>query len=76
MPVVLPVIGWIVARLLAPEYFSLPGWRLRVAVVTTIAIITVIGYTNGRFNCRSLTCQDFVTAGDKPPTNCAPYGHP
>ncbi len=29
--VVLPVIGWIVARLLAPEYFRPPGWRLKIA---------------------------------------------
>ena len=74
--VVLPVIGWIVARLLAPEYFSLPGWRLKIAVVTTIAIIAGIGYVNGRFNYRSLTCEDFIFAGDKPPANCMPSGHP
>jgi hypothetical protein len=36
----------------------------------------VIGYANGRFNDRSLTCDDFITAGDKPPTNCLPSGHP
>ena len=74
--VVLPVIGWIVARLLAPEYFSLPGWRLKVAVIATIAIAAAIGYVNGRFNYRSLTCEDFITAGDKPPANCMPSGHP
>ena len=74
--VVLPVIGWIVARLLAPEYFNLPGWRLKLAVLTTVAIIAAIGYLAGRFNDRSLTCQDFITAGDKPPANCMPAGHP
>lgn len=74
--VVLPVIGWIVARLLAPEYFSLPGWRLKIAVIATVAIVAGIGYANGRFNDRSLTCEDFVTAGDKPPAKCMPSGHP
>jgi hypothetical protein len=74
--VVLPVIAWIVARLLAPEYFSLPGWRLKIAVIATVAIVAGIGYANGRFNDRSLTCEDFLTAGDKPPANCLPSGHP
>ena len=74
--VVLPVVAWVIARLLAPEYFSLPGRRLKTAVVATVAIVAVIGYANGRFNDRSLTCDDFITAGDKPPTNCLPSGHP
>jgi hypothetical protein len=74
--VVLPVIAWIVARLLAPEYFSLPGWRLKIAVVATVAVVAAAGYATGRFNDRSLTCEDFITAGDKPPTNCLPSGHP
>jgi hypothetical protein len=73
---VLPVIGWVVVRLLAPEYFSLPGWRLKTAVIVTVAVVGAIGYLNGHFNYRSLTCEDFVTAGDKPPANCAQSGHP
>jgi hypothetical protein len=74
--VVLPVIGWIVARLLAPDYFGLPGWRLKIAVIATVVVVASLGYVNGRFNYRSLTCEDFITAGDKPPANCMPYGHP
>lgn len=74
--VFLPVIGWIVARLLAPEYFGLPSWRLKIAVVATLAIIAGFGYVEGRFNDRALTCEDFINAGDKPPANCMPSGHP
>jgi hypothetical protein len=74
--VVLPVIAWIAARLLAPQYFSLPGWRLKIAVIATVAIVAATGYANGRFNYRALTCEDFIAAGDKPPTNCMPSGHP
>jgi hypothetical protein len=74
--VMLPVFGWVAGRVLAPDYFSLPGWRLKVAVVTTVAIVAAIGYVNGRFNYRSLTCEDFITAGEHPPANCMHGGHP
>lgn len=47
------------------------GW-----VVATVVVVAVIGYLNGRFNYRSLTCGDSITAGDKPPANCARSGHP
>ncbi len=68
--VVMPLILWVVVRLLAPEFFDLPTWRLRTAVVATILIIAAVGYVDGRFNYRTLTCQDFIVAGDHPPPNC------
>lgn len=72
--IVTPIILWVIARLLAPDYFRLRSRRLKIAVVATLTLVAAIGYTGGRFNYRTLTCQDFITAGDKPPTNCAQHG--
>ena len=68
--VVLPIVIWVVARLLAPDYFHLPDWRLKLAVVAVVASVAVIGVLVGQFNDRFLTCEDFVVAGDDPPPNC------
>ncbi|MBM0225965.1 MULTISPECIES: hypothetical protein [Micromonospora] len=56
---VLPVIAWVVARLLAPNYFTMPDRRTRITVVVIVTAVTVIGYPVGRFNDRFLTCGDF-----------------
>lgn len=66
-----PIIGWVVARLLAPGYFSLPDRRARIAVVVIVTAVAVGGYTIGRFNDRFLTCGNFQVAGDDLPKNCA-----
>lgn len=74
--IVMPVILWVVVRLLFPEYFEIPTWRLRTAVIATILVLAATGYVSGRFNYRTLTCQDFVVAGDNTPSNCRQSGHP
>lgn len=71
-----PILLWVTLRLLAPEYFRLPSRRLKIAVVGTIVFVGVVGYLAGAFNYRTLTCQDFITAGDDPPANCLHHGHP
>ncbi|WP_154939902.1 hypothetical protein [Micromonospora palomenae] len=69
--VVLPIIAWVVARLLAPNYFTLPDRRSKIAVVAIVAVVTITGYSAGRWNDRFLTCGDFQVAGDDEPKNCS-----
>jgi hypothetical protein len=69
---VLPIVAWVVARLLAPDYFTLPDRRVKIAVIAVVAAVALIGYFVGRFNDRFLTCEDFRIAGDAEPANCAP----
>jgi hypothetical protein len=73
---VAPILLWVTLRLLAPEYFTLPSRKLKMAVVGTIAFIGVIGYLAGVYNYTTLTCQDFIVAGDDPPANCLHHRHP
>jgi hypothetical protein len=68
--VVVPIIGWVTARLLAPEFFALPGRRLKTAVVAIAATMGVLGYLAGAYNNRILTCEDFVVSGVDTPANC------
>jgi hypothetical protein len=49
---VLPIILWVVARLLAPNYFTLPDRRAKVAVIVIVVVVTLLGYAVGRFNNR------------------------
>jgi hypothetical protein len=67
----LPVILWIVARLLAPDYFALRDRRLQIAAIAIIAVVTAIGYVVGLYNYRYLTCEDFTVSGNDTPANCA-----
>jgi hypothetical protein len=71
-----PFILLIVARLLAPQYFSLKTRRLQIASVVIVVCVAVIGYLAGRYNYRLLTCRDFAITGADPPTNCRKSGHP
>jgi hypothetical protein len=68
----LPVIFWVIARLLAPDYFALPGRRLKVGVASTVAIVALTGYLVGENNRHFITCEEFELAGDDPPPNCVP----
>jgi hypothetical protein len=67
----LPLILWVLARILAPDYFALSSRRLRVVAVGIVAVIAAVGFLVGRFNDRVVTCEDFVLAGDDTPANCA-----
>jgi hypothetical protein len=60
------------ARLLAPDYFALPGRRLKVRAASTVVIVALTGYLAGRNNDNFLTCEQFELAGDLPPANCVP----
>jgi hypothetical protein len=72
---VLPIVISVVARLLAPNYFTLPDRRTKLAVIATVAAVALIGYAEGRFNSHVLTCEDFLVAGDVEPKNCAHTHH-
>jgi hypothetical protein len=74
--VVAPILLWVTLRLLAPEYFTLPSRKLKMAVIGTVAFIGVIGYLAGVYNYTTLTCQDFIVAGDDPPANCLHHRQP
>ena len=65
-----PVVLWVVARLLAPDYFVLPGRRVKIALLVIVATVALIGYLVGRYNYHFLTCEEFLVAGDNAPTNC------
>ncbi|MEV0269424.1 hypothetical protein AB0H43_11640 [Hamadaea sp. NPDC050747] len=72
----LPVTLWVVARILAPEYFELSTLRLRLASAGIILVVAVAGLLTGQFNDHVVNCHDFVVAGDDTPANClnAPTG--
>ncbi|MEV0806271.1 hypothetical protein [Micromonospora sp. NPDC050200] len=70
----LPVIFWVIARLLAPRYFALPGQRLKVGAAATVTVVALTGYLVGRNNDHFLTCEEFTVAGEHRPANCAPAG--
>jgi hypothetical protein len=65
-----PVVLWVVARLLAPDYFILPGRRVKIALLVIVATVALIGYLVGRYNYHFLTCEEFLVAGDNAPANC------
>jgi hypothetical protein len=67
---VLPFVIWILARLLAPDYFTLPSRRAKIAVVAIISAVAVLGFAVGRLNTHFLTCEDFQIAGDDEPKGC------
>lgn len=71
---VLPMIAWVLARLLAPAYFTLPDRRAKVGVIVIVAVVIVLGYAVGRFNNHFLTCEDFKIAGNDVPHNCVHTG--
>jgi hypothetical protein len=66
----LPFILFALARIVAPDYFELPGRRLKVAMVGIVLVVSLIGYLIGAYNNLVLTCQDFNVAGDDLPANC------
>jgi hypothetical protein len=68
----LPLMVWVIARLLAPDYFEVRGVRLKLAVVAILVGIAVAGFLAGHFNYRYLSCEDFEIAGLEPPGNCHP----
>ncbi|WP_103500293.1 MULTISPECIES: hypothetical protein [unclassified Streptomyces] len=72
MVVSLPLVLWVVARLLAPNYFALPQRRMKVASVAIVVVVATVGLLVGRFNDHFYTCRDFTVAGDYQPANCAP----
>jgi hypothetical protein len=67
----LPLVLWMVARLLAPGYFTLSGRRVKIAVVVTVATLALIGYLYGRYNYRLISCEEFQSTGEEPPANCS-----
>ena len=74
--VAFPIIVWVTARLLAPEYFHLRSRRLKTAVVMIVIAVALGAFLAGRYNYRFLKCNDFTATGDDPPPNCLHSGHP
>lgn len=68
--VTLPITMWVVARIVAPEYFELSTLRLRLASAGIVVVVAIAGVLTGQFNNHVVTCQDFVVAGDDTPANC------
>jgi hypothetical protein len=68
--VTVPFTLWVVARILAPEYFALPGRRLKVAALTIVVFVGLIAFLVGQFNFEFTTCHDYDISGDNTPTNC------
>ena len=60
------------ARVMAPEFFTLPGRRMAVTSVLIVLLVGVSGVVVGQFNYRFTTCQEYVLAGDNLPNNCQP----
>jgi hypothetical protein len=72
---VLPLIIWVLSRLLAPTFFTLPDRRARFGVLAIIVVVALVGYAEGRFNSHFVTCEDFQVAGDDEPKNCVHNQH-
>ncbi|NUO59953.1 MAG: hypothetical protein HOV71_04840 [Hamadaea sp.] len=66
----LPVTLWVVARILAPEYFALSTLRLRLASAAIVLVVAIAGLLTGQFNDHVVDCHDFIVAGDDTPANC------
>lgn len=65
-----PFVLWVVARLLAPNYFTLPDRKTKLVVIGIVAVVALIGFAVGRLDDHFLTCEDFQVAGDDTPSNC------
>jgi hypothetical protein len=69
-----PMVFWIVLRLAAPDYFSIPNRRLKVMSVVIVIVITFVGYAIGEQNSRFLSCDEFKVSGNDLPADCADGG--
>jgi hypothetical protein len=67
-----PFVLWALARVMAPDYFALPGRRLKTASVVIVCLVATTGFLVGQFNYRFTTCHDYVIAGDDEPADCRP----
>lgn len=70
MVLALPLVLWVVARLLAPGYFALPERRMKIGSVCIIAVVAGVGLLVGHFNDHFYSCWNFLIAGDYQPDNC------
>ena len=69
-----PMVFWIVLRLVAPDYFSIPNRRLKVMSVVIVVVIVLLGYSVGEQNGRFLRCNEFRVSGNDLPADCADGG--
>ena len=65
-----PMVFWIVLRLVAPDYFSIPNRRLKVMSVVIVLVIALLGYGVGELNGRFLSCNEFKVSGNDLPADC------
>jgi hypothetical protein len=66
----LPFTMFAVARILAPEYFTLPHPRLKATAIVIIVLVGAGGLVAGQFNYQVTTCHDYTVAGNNTPSNC------
>lgn len=71
----LPLLVWLIGRMLAPEYFAVQGRRLRITLAVTLVGVAIAGFLAGHYNHRYLTCDDFAVAGHGRPENCRDTSH-
>jgi hypothetical protein len=71
--ITLPLTLWVVARIVAPDYFELSTPRLRLAGAAIVLVVAAAGFFSGQFNYHVVTCQDFIVAGDDTPANCRDF---
>jgi hypothetical protein len=65
-----PFLVWLLLRLLAAEYVSLP-FRTRWGVVAVTVAVTAAAFALGKLNGLFLTCHDFTVSGNDTPPGCA-----
>ena len=64
-----PYVLYLLAKIVAPDYFSMPP-RERVIAAVVVVALAVGGYYIGRSHPRFLHCVDFSRVGDYVPPNC------
>ena len=68
--VCLPYAIFVAVNIVNADLLQLPGLRLKIALVTIVLLVGVIGFLVGAQNYRLLTCGDFSISGNALPPNC------
>ena len=69
--IALPFALYVLARLVAGDFFELTN-RLRWVLIATVLLVFAVGWYVGDGHERFLSCADFELAGEYTPENCVP----